>query len=91
MITNVGIGFVAGRKQFQTVLNVYINNWLEHGLLSDKNVRIHLLIASAAENEDPKSYKDIGREQHGNIYSVTIIDKNYARRQIDRTHLFRKT
>ena len=45
MIMNVGIGFVTGRKQFQHVLKSYINNWLEHGLVQDKKVRLHLFVA----------------------------------------------
>ena len=42
MILDIGIGFVTGRKHFKNVLTSYINNWLEHGLLQDKNIRLHL-------------------------------------------------
>ena len=45
MKLNIGIGFVTGRKHFQNVLQSYINNWLEHGLIQNKEIRIHLFIA----------------------------------------------
>lgn len=45
MKLNIGIGFVTGRKHFQNVLRSYINNWLEHGLVQNKEIRIHLFIA----------------------------------------------
>ena len=44
MAKNVGIAFVTGRKHFQNVLRSYVNNWLEHGLISDKSVRLHLFV-----------------------------------------------
>ncbi len=44
-IINVAIGFVTGRLLFQNVLKTYINNWLEHGLITNKNVRIHILVS----------------------------------------------
>lgn len=44
-IINIGIGFVTGRLLFQNVLRTYINNWLEHGLIENKNVRIHVLVS----------------------------------------------
>lgn len=45
MILNVGIGFVTGRKHFQNVLRSYINNWLEHGLIDERRIRLHLFVA----------------------------------------------
>lgn len=44
-VINIGIGFVTGRLLFQNVLKTYINNWLEHGLIDNKNVRIHVLVS----------------------------------------------
>lgn len=44
-IINIGIGFVTGRLLFQNVLKTYINNWLEHGLIENKNVRIHVFVS----------------------------------------------
>jgi hypothetical protein len=45
MALDIGIGFVTGRKHFKNVLNSYINNWLEHGLFLNKDIRLHLLVA----------------------------------------------
>lgn len=45
MSLNIGIGFVTGRKHFQHVLRSYINNWLEHGLIHDEKIRLHLFVA----------------------------------------------
>lgn len=44
MQKNIGIAFVTGRKHFQSVLRSYLNNWLEHGLVDDKDVRLHLFV-----------------------------------------------
>jgi hypothetical protein len=44
MKRNIAVGFVTGRKHFQNVLKSYINNWLEHGLIQDDEIRLHLFI-----------------------------------------------
>jgi hypothetical protein len=63
-IINVGIGFVTGRVLFQNVLKTYINNWLEHGLLNNKNVRIHVLVCYDLryKNTNTNDYKNIPAE-----------------------------
>jgi len=42
MTIHVGIGFVTGRKNFRYVLRTYINNWLEHGLITNRKICLHL-------------------------------------------------
>lgn len=77
MILDIGIGFVTGRKHFKNVLTSYINNWIEHGLLQDKNIRLHLLVAydlkySKTEISD---YKNIDPELAAMIHSINFYGK----------------
>lgn len=76
-MTDIGIGFVTGRKHFKNVLTSYINNWLEHGLLQNKNIRLHLLVAydlkySKTEITD---YKNIDPELAGMVHSIRFYGK----------------
>ena len=75
---DIAIGFVTGRKHFKSVLTSYINNWLEHGLLQNKNIRFHLLVAydlkySKTEIND---YKNIDSELAGMVHSIRFYGKN---------------
>lgn len=74
MRTDVGIAFVTGRKQFQTVLKTYVNNWIEHGLIRDGNVRLHLFVVydTAYFNTDPSDYRNIPHEVAGMVDSVNF-------------------
>jgi hypothetical protein len=58
MVKNVGIAFVTGRKHFQNVLRSYVNNWLEHGLIADNAIRLHLFVVYDLEyiNTKPSDY-----------------------------------
>lgn len=81
MPINIAIGFVTGRKHFQNVLTTYINNWIEHGLIIDKNVRIHLFVAYDLKyrNTNPEDFKNIDPE----IASVIDSIHFYGRRAIE--------
>ena len=44
MKKNFGIAFVTGRKHFQNVLKTYFRNWIEHDLISNKEISLHLFV-----------------------------------------------
>ncbi|HXR84681.1 MAG TPA: hypothetical protein VN722_10250 [Hanamia sp.] len=78
MAMNIGIGFVTGRKHFKNVLTSYINNWLEHGLFLNKDIRLHLLVAydlkySKTELSD---YKNIDPELAKMVHSIRYYGKH---------------
>lgn len=41
----LGIGFVTGRRGFRNLLRTYINNWNEHGLVTDRATELRLFVA----------------------------------------------
>lgn len=69
---NIAIGFVTGRIQFQHVLKTYINNWVEHGLIENKNVGIHVLVAYDVRYKNTKKadYKNIPIELKDLVDSI---------------------
>ncbi len=76
-MVDIGIGFVTGRKHFKNVLATYINNWVEHGLFINKNIRLHLLVAydlkySKTELSD---YNDIDPELAEMVHSIRYYGK----------------
>jgi hypothetical protein len=77
MTINIGIGFVTGRKHFQHVLTSYINNWIEHGLFLNKNIRLHLLVAYDLKysKTEVSDYKDIDPELAQMIHSISFYGK----------------
>lgn len=77
MATHIGIGFVTGRRHFQNVLTTHINSWLEHGLIEDKRIRLHLFIAYdlAYQNTEIKDYKNIAPSLKEMIDSITFISE----------------
>ncbi len=77
MATHIGIGFVTGRRHFQNVLTTHINNWLEHGLIEDKGIRLHLFVAYdlAYQNTEIKDYKNIAPALKEMIDSITLLAK----------------
>lgn len=77
---NIGIGFVTGRKQFQNVLKSYISNWLEHGLLKDNEIRLHLFIAYDLKYQKTRisDYKDIPLELAAHVESINFIGTGYV-------------
>ncbi|MDQ6904073.1 MAG: hypothetical protein M3139_13815 [Bacteroidota bacterium] len=77
MAINVGIGFVTGRKHFQNVLTSYINNWIEHGLLHDKAIRLHLFVAYDLKyaKTEISDYKNMKPELAAMVQSVNYYGK----------------
>jgi len=77
MPINIGIGFVTGRKHFQNVLTSYINNWVEHGFLLNKNIRLHLLVAYDLKyaKTEVSDYKNIDPELAEMIHSIRFYGK----------------
>lgn len=78
---NIAIGFVTGRVLFQNVLKTYINSWVEHGLIENKNVRIHVLVSYDLRYKNtntgdfkrvPQELKDLVDSIH--FYGVNEID-----------------
>ena len=85
MITNIGIGFVTGRKHFQNILKAYINNWLEHGIIEDKSIRLHLFIAYDLnyQNTNVDDYKNIDPLLKAMISSITFIENEKINKEIE--------
>jgi len=81
MQTNVGIAFVTGRKHFQNVLRSYINNWLEHGLIMDKNVRVHLFVVYDVNyfKTEPSDYRNIPPELSAMVDSINFYGRKALR------------
>lgn len=81
MTKNVGIAFVTGRKHFQNVLRSYVNNWLEHGLIADKVVRLHLFVVYDLDyfNTKRADYRNIPPEVNEMVESINF----YGRKALD--------
>lgn len=77
MPQNIGIAFVTGRKHFQNVLRTYVNNWLEHGLIENKDVRLHLFVVYDVSyfNTEPSDYKAIPRELSEMVESINFYGR----------------
>lgn len=82
---NIAIGFVTGRKQFQSTLKTYVNNWLEHGLVIDPTIRLHLFIAYDLKyfNTIVSDYKNIPDEVAQMIDSINFYGSNEVNREIE--------
>lgn len=85
MKTNIGIGFVTGRKNFQNVLRSYINNWLEHGLIHDKNIRFHIFVAYDLKYQGTQisDYKNIPPELVEMVESINFLGGEKIEKEID--------
>ncbi len=89
MPLNVGIAFVTGRKHFQNVLRSYINNWLEHGLIRDESVRLHLFVVYDVNyfKTEPGDYRNIPPELSEMVESINFYGRkalqDESRRLID--------
>ncbi|HEX6279764.1 MAG TPA: hypothetical protein VFZ49_07060 [Pyrinomonadaceae bacterium] len=77
MPKDVGIAFVTGRKQFQVVLRSYVNNWLEHGLLADRDIRLHLFVVydTAYFNTSPEDYRRVPPELSSLVASINFYGR----------------
>ncbi len=84
MIKNIAIGFVTGRKSFKNLLKTHINNWLEHGLVSDENICLHLFIVYDLkyQNTIEKDFKNIDPFLREKINSVTYIEDKKINKEI---------
>lgn len=82
---NIGIGFVTGRLLFQNVLKTYINNWLEHGLIENKNVRIHIFVAYDLryKNTNTNDYKKVPKELKDLVDSIHFYGVNEVNSEIE--------
>lgn len=85
MIKNIGIGFVTGRKHFKNVLKTYINNWVEYGLIADKNVRLHLFVAYDLkyQNTSIKDYKNIDPALEDIIDTITFLGEEKIKKETE--------
>ncbi|HEU5366500.1 MAG TPA: hypothetical protein VFU62_13265, partial [Hanamia sp.] len=77
MALDIGIGFVTGRKHFKNVLTSYINNWVEHGLFLNKEIRLHLLVAYDLKyhKTELSDYKNIDPELAEMVHSIRYYGK----------------
>ena len=77
MPQKIGIAFVTGRKHFQNVLRTYVNNWLEHGLIENKSVRLHLFIVYDVSyfNTEPSDYRIIPPDLAGMVASINFYGR----------------
>lgn len=84
-IVNIGIGFVTGRILFQNVLKTYINNWLEHGLIDNQNVRIHVFVSYDLryKNTNTNDYKKVPEELKSLIDSIHFYGVNEVNSEIE--------
>jgi hypothetical protein len=88
-IVNIGIGFVTGRLLFQNVLKTYINNWLEHGLIENKNVRIHVFVSYDLryKNTNTNDYKKVPKELKDLVDSIHFYGVNEVNSEIEQLAL----
>lgn len=84
-VINVGIGFVTGRLLFQNVLKSYINNWLEHGIIENKNVRIHIFVSYDLryKNTNTNDYKKVPKELKDLVDSIHFYGVNEVKSEIE--------
>ncbi len=77
MALDIGIGFITGRKHFKNVLTSYINNWVEHGLFHNKDIRLHLLVAYDLKYTKTQisDYKNIDPALAEMIHSIRYYGK----------------
>ena len=84
-IINIAIGFVTGRLLFQNVLKTYINEWVEDGLIENKNVRIHVLVSYDLryKNTNTNDYKNVPKELQDLVDSIHFYGSNEIRKEIE--------
>jgi hypothetical protein len=77
MPQNIGIAFVTGRKHFQNVLRTYVNNWLEHGLIENKGIRLHLFIVYDVNyfHTKPSDYRLIPSDLSEMVESINFYGR----------------
>jgi len=82
---NIAIGFVTGRVLFQNVLKTYINSWVEHGLIENKKVRIHVLVSYDLryKNTNTEDFKRVPQELKDLVDSIHFYGVNEVNREIE--------
>lgn len=83
MTLNVAVGFVTGRKHFLNILLTHVNNWLEHGLVVNKNIRLHLMVAYDLKyaKTEVADYKNVSPEVASMIDSIRFYGKPVIERE----------
>lgn len=83
MTLDIAIGFVTGRKHFQNVLASFINNWVEHGLFENKNIRLHLFVAYDLKyrKTEISDYKNIDPELAEMVHSINFYGEKAIERE----------
>ncbi|MEG1584519.1 MAG: hypothetical protein RR361_05655 [Anaerovorax sp.] len=78
MKTNVGIGFVTGRKNFKNLVKTYVNVWNESEFRGKNDIALHLFIAYDLKYSKTKvsDYKISDEEVLNMVDSVTYIGKS---------------
>jgi len=82
---NIGIGFATGRLLFQNILKTYVNNWLEHGLIESKNLKIHIFVAYDLryKNTNTDDYKKVPKELQNLVDSIHFYGINEVNNEIE--------
>jgi len=80
---DIGIGFVTGRRHFKKVLSTYINNWVEYGLLHDKEIRLHLLVAYDLKyaKTEISDYRNIDPELSKMVHSIHFYGRSAIKKE----------
>ncbi len=75
---------MTGRKHFQNVLKTYVNNWLEHGIIQNARIRLHLFVAYDLKyfNTQAKDYKNIPPEVAGMIDSINFYGTSEVEQEV---------
>ncbi len=81
----VGIGFATGRKSFQKVLRTTIYNWMESGLVENKNISLNLFVAYDLKYNKTKirDYTNVHPELTEQIDSSRFIGSTARKEDID--------
>jgi len=81
----VGIGFATGRKNFKRVLNTYIYNWKESGLVETEKVELNLFIAYDLIYNKTKStdYTSISSKLTDMVDDLHFLDSEYITNEIN--------
>lgn len=85
MPLNVAIGFVTGRKHFQNVLRSYVNNWLEHGLIEDKNIRLNIFVSYDLKyfKTQIQDYKNVPPEVAEMVDSLHFFGTSEVKKEVN--------
>lgn len=79
----LGIGFVTGRRGFRNLLKTYINNWNEHGLVTDRSTEMRLFVAYDLKYFDTKvqDYKRIDPDLENALQGIDYYGSTRIREE----------